>query len=81
MTPKASARAAPKLAPAEMPRVKGLASGLLRMVCIWAPAIDRLAPTTRAISATGMRISQRITRTEAGTASGVSSAATTSPRP
>ncbi|MNF09439.1 hypothetical protein D3C80_2101000 [compost metagenome] len=33
-TPKASPMAAPKLAAAEMPNVKGLASGLLRIVCI-----------------------------------------------
>ena len=38
--------------------MKGLASGLLRIVCICAPAADSAAPTTTAIRATGIRISQ-----------------------
>ena len=52
------ASAAPKLAAAEMPSVKGLASGLARIVCICAPATESEAPTTIAITATGMRMSQ-----------------------
>ena len=57
------ASAAPKLAAAEMPSVKGLASGLVRMVCICAPATESAAPTTTAITATGMRMSQITVRT------------------
>ena len=69
--------AAPKLAAAEMPRVKGLARGLARMVCICAPATDKAAPTTIAITATGMRISQTTVRTWAETAWGLKMARTT----
>ena len=58
LTPSTSAMAAPKLAAAEMPSVNGLASGLLRIVCISAPAMASEAPTTTAISAIGRRISQ-----------------------
>ena len=78
--PKASASAAPKLAPAEMPSVNGLASGLLRIVCICAPAIDRAAPTTIAIRAIGMRISHSTTRTCSGTLSGMITACATCAR-
>ena len=72
--------AAPKLAAAEMPRVNGLANGLLRMVCICAPASDNAAPTATAISATGRRISHITTRTCGAALSGESSAPSTSPR-
>ena len=72
------ARAAPKLAAAEMPRVKGLASGLARMVCICAPAAESAAPTTIAMTATGMRISQTTTRIWSGAEAGLRMAATTS---
>ena len=61
-TPVTSPSAAPKPAAAEIPRVKGLASGLARIVCICAPASDRQAPTVTAIIAMGMRISQITTR-------------------
>ena len=57
-TPRTSASAAPKPAAAEMPSVNGLASGLARIVCICAPATDKAAPTTTAISAIGIRICQ-----------------------
>ena len=50
-TPNTIASAAPKLAAADRPNVKGLASGLARIVCICAPASDRLAPTVTASSA------------------------------
>ena len=58
LTPSTSAMAAPKLAAAEIPSVNGLASGLLRIVCISAPAMASDTPTTTAISAIGRRISQ-----------------------
>ena len=51
--PVAMASAAPKLAADEMPSVKGSASGLLRMVCICAPATPSIAPTSTAMTATG----------------------------
>ena len=44
----------------------GLAKGLSSMVCISAPAMARPAPTTTAISAVGMRMTQTITRVLAG---------------
>ena len=47
--------APPNAAAAEMPRVKGSASGLLRMVCISAPAKDRAMPMSTAITAMGRR--------------------------
>ena len=77
-TPKTRARDAPKLAAAEMPSVKGLASGLLRIVCIWAPAAERAAPTTTAISATGMRMSQITTQIWVETSGDPARASTTS---
>ncbi len=49
--PSTIANAAPKAAAEETPRVKGLASGLFRMVCISAPARPSAKPTTTAISA------------------------------
>jgi len=45
------ARAAPKAAAAETPRVNGLASGLSSTVCISAPARASAAPTSTAINA------------------------------
>ena len=72
--PQPAAAPAPKPAAAEMPSVKGLASGLARMVCIWAPASDRQAPTVTAISATGMRMSQITTRSCRSTSDGESTA-------
>ena len=44
--PKTMARAAPKLAAEEMPRVKGLARGFFRMPCITAPAMANPMPAT-----------------------------------
>ena len=61
-TPSTIAIAAPKLAAADRPKVNGLAKGFAKMVCIWAPANDRLAPTVTASKAMGMRISQMTTR-------------------
>ena len=55
LTPTAMARAAPKLAADEMPRVNGSARGLFRMVCICAPAMPSMAPTSTAMIATGRR--------------------------
>ena len=49
--PSTIASAAPNAAAEETPSVNGLASGLLRMVCISAPARPRARPTTIAISA------------------------------
>lgn len=49
--PSTIASAAPKAAAEDTPRVKGLASGLFRMVCISAPARPSANPTTTAISA------------------------------
>ena len=49
------ARDAPRAEAAEMPRVKGSASGLSRMVCICTPARDRAPPTSTASSAGGSR--------------------------
>ena len=60
-TPVAITSAAPKLAADEMPSVKGSASGLLRMVCICAPATPSIAPTSTAMTATGKRTFQMIT--------------------
>ena len=42
---------APSVAAADTPSVKGLASGLLRTVCISAPASPSDAPTSTAITA------------------------------
>ena len=56
------ALAPPKAAAAEMPRVKGSASGLSRMVCICAPASDRLAPISSAMTAIGRRRLHRTVR-------------------
>ena len=47
--------APPNAAAAEMPRVNGSASGLLRMVCISAPAKDKAIPISTAITAIGRR--------------------------
>jgi hypothetical protein len=77
-TPNTRAIEAPKLAAAEMPRVKGLASGLLRIVCICAPAAESAAPTTTAMSATGMRMSQITTLVCSETSGEPTSASTTS---
>lgn len=60
LPPRTIGTAAPKLAAAEMPSVNGSASGLLRIVCIWAPAIASAAPTTTDITAIGSRMSQMI---------------------
>lgn len=49
--PSTIASAAPKAAAEDTPRVKGLASGLFRMVCISAPARPSAKPTTTAINA------------------------------
>src|SRR5690606_14629286 len=51
LDPSTMPTAAPKYAADDTPSVKGLASGLLRMVCISAPASDSEAPTSRAASA------------------------------
>jgi len=50
------ARAAPKAAPWETPRVNGEASGLRITFCITAPAIPREAPATTAATARGRRM-------------------------
>ncbi len=62
-----------------MPSVKGLASGLFRIVCICAPAIASAAPVTTAISATGSRMSQITTRSAAGASEGFISVRSTWP--
>ena len=49
--PSTIASAAPNAAAEETPRVNGLASGLLRMVCISAPASPSARPTIIAITA------------------------------
>ena len=49
------ARAAPSAEAADMPRVKGSASGLSKMVCICTPARDSAPPTSIASSAGGRR--------------------------
>jgi len=54
--PMTMARAAPKLAAEEMPKVNGLARGFLRMPCITAPATARPMPPT---IARRMRCSRR----------------------
>ncbi|MNI84243.1 hypothetical protein D3C73_1411310 [compost metagenome] len=53
---------APNAAADDTPSVKGLASGLFRMVCISAPASPSAMPTSAAINADGSRMSQTITR-------------------
>lgn len=78
VTPSTRPMAAPKLAAADRPSVKGLASGLFRTVCICTPATARLAPTTSADRATGRRNSQKMTCTAKG-ASGRHKAASTCP--
>ncbi len=77
-TPSTIARAAPKLAAAERPRVNGLASGFARTVCICAPASDRLAPTVTASRAMGIRMSQMTTRSWSSAAPGAMIVRTTS---
>ena len=54
------ASAAPKPAAAEKPSVKGLASGLSKMVCICKPPSPRHMPTSAPMSAGGMRTCQRM---------------------
>ena len=49
------ASAAPRAEAAEIPRVKGSASGLSRIVCICTPARDSAPPTRTASSAGGRR--------------------------
>ncbi len=66
--PSTIASAAPKEAADDTPNVNGLASGLLRMVCISAPASPSAMPTATAISANGNRSSQTITRVPASAA-------------
>jgi len=44
--PKTIARAAPKLAAEEIPKVNGLARGFFRMPCITAPAMAKPMPAT-----------------------------------
>lgn len=53
--PKTIEAAAPKAAAAEIPNVKGSASGLSRMVCMCAPASERHTPMSTAITDDGMR--------------------------
>jgi hypothetical protein len=61
-SPVTIATAAPRADAAEMPRVKGSARGLSKMVCICTPARDRAPPTRTARSAGGRR---RLTTTSA----------------
>ncbi|MNN92927.1 hypothetical protein D3C81_2112840 [compost metagenome] len=61
-----------------MPKVNGLANGLLRIVCICAPASDNAAPTATAINATGRRMSHITTRTCGEALSGENRAPSTS---
>ena len=65
---------APKAAAEDTPSVNGLASGLLRMVCISAPARPSAAPTSAAIRACGRRMSQTMTRVLGSAAAGALSA-------
>ena len=58
--PRMMANAAPKPAAEEMPKVKGLASGFLRMPCITAPATPRPMPATMLIKTLCSRRSQTI---------------------
>ena len=62
--PRMIARAAPNVAAEDRPSVNGLASELLRMVCISAPASDSAMPTRTAIKACGSRTSQMMTVAE-----------------
>jgi len=53
--PLSTTRATPKLAPEEMPKTEGPASGLLKSVCKNKPERPRAAPTERAVIACGKR--------------------------
>jgi hypothetical protein len=50
----------PRLAPADVPRIAGSASGLLAADCAMAPARPSYAPISSATSMRGTLISQRI---------------------
>ena len=58
--PKRRKREAPKPAAEETPRVKGLARGLSRIVCIQAPARPKIMPIIRAVAISGILILKRI---------------------
>ena len=54
------AQLAPKTAAFDMPKVKGLASGLFNPVCVSRPANPSVHPIIRAMSASGNRMSKSI---------------------
>ena len=58
--PKRRKSEAPKPAAEETPRVKGLARGLSRIVCIQAPARPKIMPIIRAVAISGILILKRI---------------------
>ena len=53
--------ATPRLAPVDMPRIDGPASGLLNAVCSNSPATARAAPENAAVHIIGNRASSTIT--------------------
>lgn len=61
--------------------MNGLARGLLSIVCISAPAMDRAAPTSTAIRAMGILMSHTITLVVSSAEPGMKIVETTSQRP
>ena len=58
--PKIKNRLAPNPAADEIPRVKGSARGLFKIVCIIAPPSPKDKPTIPAVTTSGKRISNKI---------------------
>lgn len=77
--PSTIASAAPQAAADDTPSVNGLASGLLRMVCISAPAAASAMPTNTAMIAGGSRACHTTVRASGVAASGSNSARSASP--